>query len=203
MYLRIIIKCGYKYPVIPSTPVVSSVTPPTCAVATGSIGLSGLPGTGTWTLTRNPGGITSTGTGTTTTISGLSADTYTFSVANAAGCTSGTTGNVIITSQPSPPAAPTASTTIQPTCTVATGTIVVTAPIGSFQYNIDGGSWQGSTTFSGIASGSHNILVRSSTDNTCVSSPTSVTQLIHNLLPLQLQRLAPLQCLPVLLRQEV
>ena len=145
-----------------STPNVSFVNPPTCAVATGTIGLSSLPGTGTWTLTRNPGGITSTGTGTTTTISGLSADTYTFSVANAAGCTSGTTGNIIITSQPSPPPAPTASTTIQPTCTVATGTIVVTAPIGSFQYNINGGSWQGSTTFSGVASGSHNILVRSS-----------------------------------------
>ena len=162
-------------PVIPTTPVVSLVTQPTCDVATGTIGLSSLPGTGTWTLTRNPGGITSTGTGTTTTVSGLTADTYTFFVTNSVACTSGITGNIIIISQPSPPAAPTASTTLQPTCTVATGTIVITDPIGAYQYNLDGGAYQASATFSGVASGPHNILVRRTGDNTCISSPTSVT----------------------------
>jgi len=80
-----------------------------------------------------------------------------------------------VNSQPSPPAAATASTTVQPTCTVATGTIVVTAPLGAYQYNIDGGTFQSSTTFTGVAAGSHNILVRSTADNTCISSVTAVT----------------------------
>ena len=36
-----------------------------------------------------------------------------------------------------PPAAPTASVTVQPTCAVPTGTIVVTAPTGAaFEYSL-------------------------------------------------------------------
>ena len=38
---------------------------------------------------------------------------------------------VIMNGAPGSPAAPTASVTVQPTCAVPTGTIVVTAPTGS------------------------------------------------------------------------
>ena len=41
-------------PNAPSTPVVGTITQPTCSVPTGTVPLSGLPATGTWTLTRNP-----------------------------------------------------------------------------------------------------------------------------------------------------
>ena len=45
-------------PAVPAAPVIDSIAQPTCTVATGTIYLSGLPATGTWTLTRYPGGIT-------------------------------------------------------------------------------------------------------------------------------------------------
>jgi len=65
---------------------------------------------------------------------------------------------------------------IQPTCAVATGTIVVSAPTGAgYEYNIDGGSYQASATFAGVSAGSHNLLVRSTPDNTCISTVTVVT----------------------------
>ena len=43
---------------------------------------------------------------------------------------------------PAAPAAPTASVTVQPTCAVPTGTIVITAPLGAFEYSLDGGAFQ-------------------------------------------------------------
>ncbi|MCG2612593.1 T9SS type B sorting domain-containing protein, partial [Flavobacterium sp. SM15] len=86
-------------PVTPTAPVVGTITQPTCTVATGSVALSGLPAAGTWTL--NPGGIT--GTGTTTTISGLATGSYTYTVTNAAGCTSVASAPIVINAQPATP----------------------------------------------------------------------------------------------------
>src|SRR5258708_3056103 len=52
---------------------------------------------------------------------------------------------------PAVPAAPTASVTIQPTCAIPTGTIVITAPVGAgFEYSLDGGTFQVSPTFAGF-----------------------------------------------------
>ena len=47
---------------------------------------------------------------------------------------------------PAVPAAPTASVTVQPTCAVPTGTIVITAPLGAFEYSLDGGAFQAAAT---------------------------------------------------------
>lgn len=157
--------------VAPTSPIVGSITQPTCAVPTGSVVLNGLPSSGTWTL--NPGGIG--GSGTTKTISGLAQGTYNYTVTSVlSGCTSVVSADVVINAPPLPPV--TATTTVtQPTCAVGTGTITVTAPLGAYEYNVDGGAYQSSAIFSGIGSGSHNILVRSTTDNTCISSNASVT----------------------------
>ncbi|MBL0355402.1 MAG: gliding motility-associated C-terminal domain-containing protein [Chitinophagaceae bacterium] len=95
-------------------------------------------------------------------------------VTNSNGCTdtSNVSGALII----SPVVAtPTASTTIQPTCTIPTGTIVVTAPAGAnIQYNIDGGTYQAGGTFTGIAPGSHNITAKNIVTG-CVSAVRVVT----------------------------
>ena len=80
----------------PGAPTVGTITQPTCAVTTGSVVLNGLPATGTWTLTRTPGGTTATGTGISSTISGLEAGIYTYIVSNSAGCTSAASANVVI-----------------------------------------------------------------------------------------------------------
>ncbi len=69
-------------PSTPSAPNVGSIIQPTCSSATGSVILTGLPATGNWTLTRTPGGTSTTGTGSSTTITGLSAGTYTYTVSN-------------------------------------------------------------------------------------------------------------------------
>ena len=84
----------------PAAPTIGIITQPTCTLATGSVVLSGLPESGTWTLTISPGGTATTGTGTSTTISGLAGQIYTFTVTNASGCTSETSANVVINAQP-------------------------------------------------------------------------------------------------------
>lgn len=86
---------------VPTAPVIGTITQPTCTLATGSVNLSGLPASGTWTLTRSgTSGATTTGTGATTTISGLAVGTYSFTVSNGS-CTSGSSSNVVITAAPS------------------------------------------------------------------------------------------------------
>lgn len=143
----------------PSAPVVGTVTQPTCDVATGSVVISGLPASGGWTLLRNPGSIHIDGTGTSYTVTGLTAGTYTYTVTNQAGCTSAPSADVTINPSPSITSAPV--TRID--CSQGTGRAVVTVtnPTGSgLEYRIDNGSFQSSRVFSGIANGSHVIVVR-------------------------------------------
>ncbi|UFH51951.1 beta strand repeat-containing protein [Spirosoma sp. KNUC1025] len=79
-----------------ATPTVGAITQPTCTTSTGSVVLSGLPSSGTWTLTRMPGAVTTTGTGTTAIVSDLASGAYTFTVSHPAGCTSLSTSSITI-----------------------------------------------------------------------------------------------------------
>ena len=167
---------------IPSTPVIGTITKPTCLIPTGSVAVSGLPATGTWTLTRRPDGVTSTGTGTSMTISGIAPGTYTFTVTNSAGCTSLASSSFVIPAQPASPASPTQTVD----CSLGPGKAVVkvTNPLGTgLTYNIDGGIFQSGTSFSNIADGTHSITVKNSSGCTttgvsfqvlcgCVNQPT-------------------------------
>jgi len=144
---------------MPGAPVPGSVTQPTCALATGSVVINGLPGTGTWTLTRNPGAITSTGSGTTTTISGLGQGTYTFSVTTAAGCSSPSSSPVTINSQPPSPGAP----VYRLDCSLGFGhaILTVTSPVGTgLEYSLNAGPYQSSPVFAGISNGNFFLTVR-------------------------------------------
>ena len=105
----------------PTAPVAGVPTQPTCSVATGSVVLSGLPA-GNWTVTRNPGNVTTAGTGATLTVTLLATGTYTFTVTNSAGCVSPSSANVVINAQPASPAAPVQSVD----CTQGFGKAVVT-----------------------------------------------------------------------------
>jgi len=106
-------------------PMIGLITQPTCSIATGSVVLSGLPASGVWTLTRNPGGATTTGTGTSYTVNNLSAGDYTFSVSNFAGCNSTTSATVVINTQPATPPVPVIGTVTQTACGVETGSIAL------------------------------------------------------------------------------
>ena len=48
----------------------------------------------------------------------------------------------------------------QPTCTAATGTVTILTPVGTgYAYAIDGGAYQSSPVFEGVATGSHTVTV--------------------------------------------
>jgi gliding motility-associated-like protein len=166
-------------PVTPTPPVVGTITVPTCATATGSVVLNGLPA-GAWTLIRYPGGVTTPGSGTSTTISGLAPSTYNFAVTlNSSTCTSGLSGNVVIPSPPSAPSAPVIGTITQPVCGTTTGSVALSGlPLsGTWTVTISpGGSTITGTnistgTFPGITAGSYTFTVTAS--NGCTSLPSS------------------------------
>jgi hypothetical protein len=147
----------------PSAPLAGLITQPTCAVAMGSVILSGLPA-GNWTI--NPGAIT--GSTASTTISGLTAGTYNFTVTDAVGCISSASANVVITASLGTPGAPTALIT-QPTCLSGTGSVVLSGlPAGNWTINpgaIIGST--ASTTISGLVPGTYNYTVTNSSG--CIS----------------------------------
>ena len=156
-------------PDIPGTPLVGAITQPTCLVSTGSVVLSGLPSTGTWTI--NPGDVT--GTGTSTILYSLAHGSYNFTVANAAGCISAPSASVVITSQPDTPAAPLVGAITQPTCLVATGSVVLSGLPSAGTWTINPGGVTGtvsSTILSSLAPGSYNFTVTNELG--CVSGAT-------------------------------
>ncbi|MCX6282053.1 MAG: T9SS type A sorting domain-containing protein [Bacteroidetes bacterium] len=156
----------------PAAPVVGTITQPTCTVGTGSVVLSGLPAAGTWTI--NPGGYT--GTGTTTTITGLAPGTYNFTVTDGiSGCTSLPTANVVINTQPPTPSAPGVGTITQPTCTLATGSVVLNGLPAAGTWTINPGGVTGTgttTTITGLAAGTYNFTVTDGISG-CTSLPTA------------------------------
>jgi large repetitive protein len=78
------------------TPPVAAITQPDCITPTGSVTLSGLPASGTWTLTRSgTSSATTTGSGTSTIITGLAPGTYTYTVTLGT-CTSVASADVVI-----------------------------------------------------------------------------------------------------------
>src|ERR1035437_5759660 len=170
-------------PSAPASPVIGTITQPTCTVSTGSVALSGLPATGSWTITHNPGGVTTTGSGTNTTISGLASGTYTFTVTNASGCTSTSSSDVVINPQPPVPAAPVIGTITQPICTIPTGSVALSGlpSTGSWiiTSNPGGVTTTGSgitTTVSNLVPGTYSFTVTNSSGCTSiVSSSVGIT----------------------------
>jgi len=152
-------------PSTPAAPTVS-ITQPTCSVATGTITVTAPIGAG---ITYSKDGLNYQAS---TTFTGLAAGSYSITAKSSAGCVS-TATNATVNAQPSTPAAPTVTLT-QPTCSVATGTITVTAPIGAgITYSIDGINYQSSTTFSSVASGFYSVTSKNASG--CVSTVTSAT----------------------------
>jgi gliding motility-associated-like protein len=146
-------------PAVPTAPVIGTVTQPTCAVTTGSVGISGLPSSGTWTLTRNPGGNTTTGTGSAYTATGIPSGTYTYTVTNISGCISPSSASFTINAPLPVPATP--SQTIDCSQGYNLGIVTVTTPTDAgLEFRLDAGTWQTGNTFTNVANGTHSISVR-------------------------------------------
>src|SRR5947208_8133278 len=119
-----------------------------------------------------------TGTGTTTTISGLATGTYNYTVSTAAGCTSPASADVVINAQPPTPTAPVVGTITQPTCTVATGSVVLSG-LPACNWTINPGGITGNTattTINNLAAGTYNYTV---TNASGCTSPASADVVIN------------------------
>jgi gliding motility-associated-like protein len=166
-----------------AAPTASATVQPTCTTPTGTIVVSAPTGA------NLEYSINGTAYQTSASYSGLAPANYNVTVRNTTnGCVSTSTA-VTINAVPSI-AAPTASATVQPTCTTPTGTIVVSAPTGAnLEYSINGTAYQTSATLSGLAPANYNVTVRN-TANGCVSSATTVT--INALPPTVIPVFAPI-----------
>jgi large repetitive protein len=153
---------------IVATPVLQAAIQPTCAVPTGSVTVTSPVGAN---FEYSSNGITYQAG---TTFSGLApGTTYNITARNTTtGCISAPR-SVTINAVPTEPA-PVASVTTQPTCTVPTGTVTVSSPVGAnYEYSA-GGVYQTSVLISGLVPGPHNITVRNNTTG-CISAALTIT----------------------------
>ena len=152
----------------PTAPTIGTVTHPTCATPTGTIALSGLPATGTWTVTGNPSG-TATGTGTTGSVSGLAPGSYTFTVANASGCNSVASASVTVNAAPTTIATPTLSNIPGEICPSGT-TITVNGLAGSIvSYTVNGATATPTNSVTLNTAGQANIALSNPTANVVIT----------------------------------
>jgi len=111
-------------------------------------------------------GGTAAGTGDAITVS--PAITTTYYVRYSGACNVTTCASVTVTVNQLPVID--APTVIQPTCALPTGTITVNATgTGTLEYALNGGTFQTSNVFSGLAPGSYSMAVRSQTAPDCVA----------------------------------
>ncbi|WP_035676781.1 choice-of-anchor J domain-containing protein, partial [Flavobacterium limnosediminis] len=155
-------------PTAPVAPTATATSPTTCAVPTGSITVSAPIGANyEYSLdgTTFQAGVT---------FSTLLPGTYNVVVRDVAtGCIS-TATTLVVDPAPGSPSAPIATVTVQPTCIITTGTIVITAPLGgTLEYTLDGVTYQTNTTFGGLASGTYTVSVRD-TASGCISTTTTL-----------------------------
>jgi polyisoprenoid-binding protein YceI len=160
-------KTGFTFISSASSLTASVTIQPSCTVATGTITVSSP----TEGFTFSIDSVTYTNT--TGIFTGLEAGTYKVTSKNASNVISPAV-TVTVTAQPATPAAPTASVTAQPTCTVATGTITVSSATTGLTFSIDNVNYTNTTgIFSSVAAGSYSITSRNT--STCTSSATLVT----------------------------
>jgi gliding motility-associated-like protein len=152
---------------IPIAPTATVTVQPTCLIPTGTIVVTAPLAP---TFQYSVGGAYQTGL----TFTGLAPNTYNVTVKETiTGCVSLATV-LVVNAAPTPPVAPTATVTVQPTCIITTGTIVVTAPTGAnFQYSV-GGAFQTSPTFTGLVANTYNVTVKNTTTG-CTSTATILT----------------------------
>jgi len=149
-------------PIAPSV-ATTTVTQPTCTVSTGTITITSPLG-----LAYSIDGVNFQNG---TTFTNLAPGQYTVTVQGTDGCTS---QSVPVTINAAPIAPAVATTTVtQPTCTVSTGTITITSPLG-LAYSIDGINFQNGTTFTNLAPGQYNVTVQGTGGCTSQSVPVTI-----------------------------
>ena len=152
---------------LPSAPIASATSQPSCSVATGEITVS----SNITDLTFSIDG--SDYTNTTGLFTGLVSGDYTVTAKSVAGCIS--LGSAMITINPATggaPSVPVASATLQPTCSDSTGTITVSSDITGLSFSIDGSDYSNTTgIFTGLVPNDYTVTAKSAAG--CISAPSS------------------------------
>ena len=171
-------------PQTPTAPIIGTTTQPTCTTPFGSVELTDLP-SGSYTITESSSGATTTGNLSTANFNNLApSGSYNFTVTNQDGCTSTNSNPVSINPLPNNPSDPVATVTQQPTCTLTTGTIEITAPLSPiYLYSINGTTYQSSPLFSSVSVGSYNVTVKNSNTGCVSSGVVSVTVVVPSNFP--------------------
>lgn len=156
---------------VPLPPVITQVQP-TCLTPAGSISI--VPSAGY--VYSIDGGNTYQSSAT---FSNLLSGTYTITVKNSDGCLS-TIKTLSIGPVPVVPSLPVV-TLVQPTCSIATGSISVASSTG-YTYSLNGSSYQSSPLFSGLQAGIYAVTIKSS--DGCLSQQNTVTIVTPPAVPL-------------------
>ncbi len=152
-------------PQVPAVPTIT-VTQPACTAPSGTIVVDSPLGA---ILTYSVDG-TNYQTG--TEFTGLTGGTYTVYV-KADGLCISQLSNVVVNTVPVLPAVAT-YTVSQPNCTSSTGTITVTAPVGTgYTYSINGTTFQSATAFTGLA-GDTDYVITVQNASGCISVTTPI-----------------------------
>ena len=157
------------------------------ALFTGGVSISGnaslcvnttsqLTGTGTAANT-NPWVSSNTSIATvsnTGLVTAIAAGTTTITYTTANGCTA----TFLVTVNGLPTSAPVVSVT-QPSCSIPSGTIIVTSPLNAnYLYSLDGINYQSSTTFNSVVGGSYNVRIKTTSGCLGTTSTSVITALV-------------------------
>ncbi len=145
--------------------VTTTAVQPVAGQSNGSITASATGSTG-FTYSLNNGAF-QTGA----TFSGLAAGSYTITAKNANGCTGVTTASLMGTDPCAGVTVAVTTTKVDPTTGQSNGSITATATGGTgFTYSINGGAFQTSGTFSGLATGNYTITAKNANGCTGVAT---------------------------------
>jgi gliding motility-associated-like protein len=166
-------------PANPAAPTASVTSQPTCVTPTGILTVTApAPAIGVTYTVTGTAPVVAAQTNATGIFSGLAPGTYSI-ITTLNGCIS-SASSLTVNAVPANPAAPTASVTAQPTCSISTGTITVIAPApaAGISYTVTGtapvvaAQTNSTGIFSGLATGNYTVIT---TVNGCVSTTTALT----------------------------
>lgn len=153
----------------PSITMTATSTTTSCpGAANGTITITSATGTPAYLYSINGGPYQSSNT-----FTGLASGTYFISLVDAAGCT---ISFIPVTVNDGPGTVTGTATSSPPSCSGATnGTITVTPTSGTgpYQFSLNGGAYQSSNIFTGLAPGNYTVTIKEA--GLCTSSPIAVT----------------------------